>query len=1692
MFIDSINGESNIKVNELLSYSNEQLFEEFINKEEVFNSNIYKSFMKLKYNFKNKSNTIDINQYYNILSDCLYKNESIKKDIQYCILKATSKENKFINTVFYNELAKFEKNGIDFLNILKNYTSSIIESLLSKFIYISEKEGVLCSMLFRANKDKEIIWKEYLNDIDFKEIAFEDRTEGNVVDKILDLKVPYSIVTWKNVIKYIQEIKDEYLGIENELRQNLDEEEKITIEKKHANIIPRKETNVLYEIEKQQLFKTIDKIENNNELYKEMFYDYLYVYLSEKHNTFLDPLIQLVELILEIKYNTKEQYDKQTIAKYILWLESYSESIHSICSIFETLSLYVKNLIDIISERAKSTKLKGRFEINKPFYNMIESLLISLFIEETVFDFDDINKVYDLNNELNNVLNISMMIDSNLKLISREIFALQSFLMLFKLIMKTGDKANELIKDFFALAKKEAYDRIMDINAEIKNDFNAQYEFCEKNLKDIKEYPETMMSMILLKYKQNKDDEFREKLFTIALSNNKFIINSKELIFYYFLRFDLCPFFPDLSEEVDNKEEIGNCIELFLEFAKEEDQILSILDKADNIVLDEIILFCFESSIISFFEKVDEYYFNGVPLDYFKICTEYIKNYYFKKVDDEYIYQHLGLLYSIAYIKLYLYFYVEFYQTKNTNFQINFKPLNEIIEKDLESTGKTIQLYTLKLFRKYFNSYEEFKNYHWEEHQMKWTIDNFSFDEKVKSSFEFLFLNLGQNEMYTKINNIFEGLSFNKFNDNNKEFNALINDNKKIFIDVIINKILSNLHNKYYIEEPEFCHFSNWLIHSLIIQKDLQFSSECKSLLSLFDNVKIIKSKIFENKEEISISVLEILLYSFKITFNATESNGFFSHFFSPKIKTVINDNYIPGTEPNNDIRIYSYFAIEESINSNESRFGVYICPCGSYYEVPPCGYPTEVQKCRHCNGQIGGINHDMLEIPNHFRIAKDEKHRKEIMRYYKSNIKLLSELKKEVNEIIEKEEKGIKAITRGEYKEPKRYVRGVSQITYRFLSFVQYSILFYAKAVGFLSQDDMKKFISDNSSFIDILQDDWKIMKSLLNDRQVHHIQIFMNLVLEKIYDIIKECPMLTTKELRKEFENKINIIVEEVITEYQAKSNEYIEQNNKLLQLDIYSLKNILHELIDPSLYSNESLPFIKYFMLTTYSSVKSLEEELDSNESLKEKYPVLYYYLKQIDDNNKLRNLNLINPFVNYMMNKYSYKITRDEAKNLSIETELTTENEKKLFAQFQEGFNNVSSIAVKYACKPEMPEISISASDSIAYCLNDDGDYGYGMYLAALYEKFIGYQNTFLRNVTNTNEMKEITIQDATKSDIVSFEINSDRCLYDSIKEMLCVYSKRNCFNEDYSINYAKYQKVSYDFEKLNEELKKIFLPGTKKFKTEQKFVTFKFEFLHGARSSLLQNFADKYKQRKLSLKEKEIVYNYKNKVKQSTDFLFNLQIIIFYLQKENYLTTTPINDVINSLPEYITINNECKSIFITNQSFLIEILLGIYEYFEYLCFEKIKENVNDEYKKTISDFEKDKINGYFNVNKEKIITKVMLSSATRKFVSRYLSGLRSDEPFKKNENIMYMLMSKEDLWDKDIFNNDKFNTEMEEMIDMNIKVEQAVELWNVLGDDREIFGEDVIKNVKKNEEEEGNKKENNKKKRDIHKKKRILP
>ena len=65
------------------------------------------------------------------------------------------------------------------------------------------------------------------------------------------------------------------------------------------------------------------------------------------------------------------------------------------------------------------------------------------------------------------------------------------------------------------------------------------------------------------------------------------------------------------------------------------------------------------------------------------------------------------------------------------------------------------------------------------------------------------------------------------------------------------------------------------------------------------------------------------------------------------------------------------------------------------------------------------------------------------------------------------------------------------------------------------------------------------------------------------------------------------------------------------------------------------------------------------------------------------------------------------------------------------------------------------------------------------------------------------------------------------------------------------------------------------------------MTYKFEFLNGSKSAILQEFSMKYKQRNLTVEEKEILYNYKNNVTEITDFLLDIQMLIFYLHKEKF-------------------------------------------------------------------------------------------------------------------------------------------------------------------------------------------------------------
>ena len=97
---------------------------------------------------------------------------------------------------------------------------------------------------------------------------------------------------------------------------------------------------------------------------------------------------------------------------------------------------------------------------------------------------------------------------------------------------------------------------------------------------------------------------------------------------------------------------------------------------------------------------------------------------------------------------------------------------------------------------------------------------------------------------------------------------------------------------------------------------------------------------------------------------------------------------------------------------------------------------------------------------------------------------------------------------------------------------------------------------------------------------------------------------------------------------------------------------------------------------------------------------------------------------------------------------------------------------------------------------------------------------------------------------------------------------------------------------------------------------------------------------------------------------------------------------------------------------------------------------------------------DKVNDYYNQNNQhRLITKAILASGVRKFISRYLCGIRNDVQVQDNENIFLFLPYKLDLWSKEIADNPKFMEEFKNMQELDIKNNEAINLYEILGGDK---------------------------------------
>ena len=176
----------------------------------------------------------------------------------------------------------------------------------------------------------------------------------------------------------------------------------------------------------------------------------------------------------------------------------------------------------------------------------------------------------------------------------------------------------------------------------------------------------------------------------------------------------------------------------------------------------------------------------------------------------------------------------------------------------------------------------------------------------------------------------------------------------------------------------------------MVNQKKLILEENNKKILSLlydpnfYNGLLLEKMKVKEN--EFAQLQFEILLYGIRFVISSQKENNFYSKIIDQNCKEFIDNNYIPGNIPFNNIYLNSYYDLCELLANVSQRgdTGYYVCPCGQYYSLQNCTFPWVILKCSNCNEDIGGSGHVLLDKKDHFRVFLNQEHFEENTTYKK------------------------------------------------------------------------------------------------------------------------------------------------------------------------------------------------------------------------------------------------------------------------------------------------------------------------------------------------------------------------------------------------------------------------------------------------------------------------------------------------------------------------------------------------------------------------------------------------------------------------------------------------------------------------------------------------------------------------------------
>lgn len=241
-----------------------------------------------------------------------------------------------------------------------------------------------------------------------------------------------------------------------------------------------------------------------------------------------------------------------------------------------------------------------------------------------------------------------------------------------------------------------------------------------------------------------------------------------------------------------------------------------------------------------------------------------------------------------------------------------------------------------------------------------------------------------------------------------------------------------------------------------------------------------------------------------------------------------------------------------------------------------------------------------------------------------------------------------------------------MSSFSFRVLNLLHNCFFYFNYTNRFLSEEnyvkctDEEKYFEDNQEksygFKQNIEKYINILKSFLEKLNIKILALLLDFIFEKLVsDNFYKSNKITNCKDRVEMEIKLNTLINSIISpglgqeiNYELYRQKHSAEQEQFVPLEKDSLMLLQNEEKNNMIINEPAYPYFEFFKAKKPLTRELLTNKLELIPKFESEYPILFNFFKFENNLTVLNKIDLFNSFLNEMINRFSYKITRKDAK------------------------------------------------------------------------------------------------------------------------------------------------------------------------------------------------------------------------------------------------------------------------------------------------------------------------------------------------------------------------------------------------------------------------------------------------------------